>query len=805
MWGEWHLDAMRRVMLPTLLSPGNLPAIRRRFPLRYRIATTPADRRRIEAWPIFSRLAAAVEVEWITENASPDITYHIEWYKRSLSDAKAANAYCFMAYPDVAWSDGLLNRCADAVAAGKVGVAIPYLRVISETFVPDIASQAGDAEIALSGSELVRLGMRHMHPLSVAAMAGGQHALPSLEVSWRVPGQGVLLREVSRELSMVDTERLQANQYWNAIDSANPQSLHVAADSDDMLMLSIAPLFKDFHVYIPHHSLQPIDMARVSLHPANNNPLVKHFAAHRIRLHYHGLEEDRWREVERRADNFIGQALFMREFVRIWDAVRTNDCSLASQAMSVALITTSLARTWRYAGPVTAYIPTDDAFKDRGWESVASLLRPEMSRELKDIILNHVAASVVAGSVSRSTQQVALSGAPIHCRTDNEGDLVKGARILRRLDVAPHHVCIVDRLLVPSEVAISSKTRALRGSRSAADNQVLGSGYVKLAPRPSKETRVVQALGGIRAQVVRTGSAFATKLHLRAIPTVDEDIARHYETFLRHFALRLDKKDLRRQKRAAATALYQAGLYRHKLLFLYELMKRFSTQADPTEPQPAFFNYCSSLIGGEQDLLHAARYYSLALQLLPDFAEALYGLGLLKRRAGLSAEAIALFEAAVTAKPHPNALPHAHITANSWRNLAEIHRDLGDNDVAEACFRNALNHLGIHGVYHMEIADFMRMRGHLAEAAKHYELLMSYSHVYPSHFTEPDYPPEDRLPSGPDGRPCDPLRPTVVPEGVDGGRLVYWWHLYLTIPPGAPFDVASLIKMRPPARPMAKT
>src|SRR5271155_2415893 len=94
-WGEWHLNAMRRVMIPTLLSPGNLPAICRRFPTRYRIATTPSDRERIESWPIFSQLKAAVEIEWVTENASPDISYHIEWYRRSLSDAKAMNAYCF--------------------------------------------------------------------------------------------------------------------------------------------------------------------------------------------------------------------------------------------------------------------------------------------------------------------------------------------------------------------------------------------------------------------------------------------------------------------------------------------------------------------------------------------------------------------------------------------------------------------------------------------------------------------------------------------------------------------------------------
>src|ERR1700730_12401232 len=107
-WGEWHLDVMRRVMLPTLLSPGNLPTLSRHVATRYRIATTPAGRERIEAWPIFTHLAAIVEVEWITENTAPDITYHIQWYERALRDAKAANAYCFMAHPDVAGATACL-------------------------------------------------------------------------------------------------------------------------------------------------------------------------------------------------------------------------------------------------------------------------------------------------------------------------------------------------------------------------------------------------------------------------------------------------------------------------------------------------------------------------------------------------------------------------------------------------------------------------------------------------------------------------------------------------------------------------
>ena len=776
-WGDWHLDVMRRVMLPTLLSPGNLPAISGRFPTRYRIATTPSDRRRIESWPIFSALAATIEIEWITEASSPDITYHIEWYRRSLQDAKAANAYCFTVYPDVAWSDGVLARCADAIAHGKIGVSIPYIRVISETILPELAGRAGDNAIKLTGGDLVRLGMRHMHPLSVAAMASGCDALPSLDVIWRVPGQGILLRHISRELSMVDTERLQANQYWNAIDAAGPGSLHVAADSDDMMMLSVAPLLKDFHVYIPNHAVQPIDLARVSLHPANDNPLMQQFATHQIRLHYDGMDESRWREVERRADDFIGEALFTREYLRIWGAAQANGCSLAAQAMSIALLTTSLAKHSRYGGPVTAYVAADSAFKDCGWESVAPLLRPDAGCDLEGLIRNHTADGVIATPVAGSWRQETLGGTTLQGRTDSEGEFVNGVRILRRIDVPPHQICIIDRWLSTVAPATSAVMPAVQHARSPEQEH-----------RPSDNREVRPAVRTVEQSL------------LFAMPSSDDDIALNYQSFIQNFALDLDEINLDRQKRAAAAALYQAGVYRHKLLMLHDLMQRFSAQADATDPLPAFFAYCTSLVGDEALLAQTSRYYTLAVQLLPDFAEALYALALLKRRESLTAEAIALFQAAIEARPHPNAQAHAHIAANAWRNLAELHRDQGRADLAEACFRSALECLGIHGVYHAEFAEFLRSRGRYAEAVMHYERMMPYSHLYASQFTEPDYPPEERLPLCVDGKPCDVLRPAVIGATADGQQQVYWWHLRFTLPPGAPFDAASILRTRPQAR-----
>jgi tetratricopeptide (TPR) repeat protein len=752
-WGTWHLEVFRHVMLPTLLSPKNLPAVGRRLALRYRIATTPDGRKQIEAWPLFARLAASVAIDWVTDNAAPDIRYHIEWYRRSLRDAKASSAYCFMAYPDVAWNDGVLSHCADAIDAGKVAAAIPYIRVISETLVPEMAGRSRDAPVALSGGELVRLGMRHMHPLSAAAMAGARHALPSLEVAWRIPDQGLLLREISRELSLVDPARLDANQFWNTIATDHPDSLHVATDSDDMLMLSLAPLFKDFQAYMPNHTLEPDDAARISRHPDNDNPLIRYFAAHPIRLHDDRFDAARWKPFERRANRFVTQSLSMRECLGIWEAVRAAGCTLASKAISVALLATPLTRRWRGDGALTVYVPNDNAFGATGWEMLAPLLRPERARDLQRFILQHVAIGEARGVVDE-------------------------ARILRRLQVGPHRICIVDTLVVP-----------------------LGPPPAAVAADPDAMSRGAR-LRWLARRLVRAAREHAITLTRPQRPrSWREDVktAGAYPAFLHGLGIALDSAALARQQRAAAAALYQAGLYRHRLLFLHDLMTQFQALGGGDDPSPAFFEHCRSLVGGEAALAQAAHHYRLALQLIPDFAEAQYALGVLLRRAHRTRDACALFVAAAHAPPHANAPTYAHVAANAWRNLAEIHRDVGNGAVAEDCFRKALGRFGVHGVYQAEFARFFQARGRLAEAAAQYEQAMPYTHMYPCEFSEPRWPAEERLPLDLTGRPCDPLTPTIV-AADQGSRLLYWWHVYLPMPPHGPIDAASIRRLKPRAR-----
>jgi uncharacterized surface protein with fasciclin (FAS1) repeats len=443
---------MERAMWPTLLSPYNLPALAASFDVVYRIATTPTDCARIMDWPIYRGLADIVRTEFVTDRTDPDVAYHVDWYHQAIAQARAARAFCLFLPPDVAWSDGTFGHATAAIRAGKFGVSIPYIRVVSETCFPEVAELA-KSKAGIAPPDAVRLALRHLHPLSATVLVNGRHARPSVEAIWRIPGEGILLRHMVRELSLFDPCRMEPTTGWNA-GGCDVDDLHIVVDSDDMLMLSFAPALKDsgrIGVYIPEHSLKPIDLARISLHPMNDSPLINEFARRAVRIHYKRPTGDIWRRVERRGDAFMKQVLFMREFLRLWMVVRDKGHRSASRLMSVALQGTRLAARWRYDGPVTAFIPNDAAFQSS--EGLADGLLAESARfSLIATVLNHVCAGrIVAPSAGGTSHHETLGGHSLQLCADESGRLrVNGSvSVVDEIEFAPHRVLVIDKWLTP--------------------------------------------------------------------------------------------------------------------------------------------------------------------------------------------------------------------------------------------------------------------------------------------------------------------------------------------------------------------
>jgi tetratricopeptide (TPR) repeat protein len=251
----------------------------------------------------------------------------------------------------------------------------------------------------------------------------------------------------------------------------------------------------------------------------------------------------------------------------------------------------------------------------------------------------------------------------------------------------------------------------------------------------------------------------------------------------------LDEAARIRHLRAAASAFFQAGVLRHKLLFLTDIVGRIERERAACDPDCAFFERFVSRDAPNDEAAETERRYRLALALAPDFAEAKYNLALLRRRAGAFTEALHLFDGATSATLHPRAQPYAHLAANALWQSAAIHCLLRDDDAAAHAYDGALARLGNFGVDHLSIALFLRRRGRIEEAAEHFERIMPYSHLYAAEFVDPDYDDHERLPVGVDGRPCDPVIATPVSEIPGVGTIFYWWHLYVLLREGEAADI----------------
>ena len=107
-WGPWHLDKWQRVMLPTLLAPGNLPTIANLCKLRLRLSTTVAEIPIIQSWPIFQSLSDLIEIEFVHEAENLDFIHHMEWIHAAIDQARQEGGICLWLLPDSAMNDGAL-------------------------------------------------------------------------------------------------------------------------------------------------------------------------------------------------------------------------------------------------------------------------------------------------------------------------------------------------------------------------------------------------------------------------------------------------------------------------------------------------------------------------------------------------------------------------------------------------------------------------------------------------------------------------------------------------------------------------
>ena len=255
-WGYRFVIQFLEFCLPTLLAPGNIPAVAGMLPCRFVLLASEADEpliRSSAAWHRLERTCAA-EIRRIDDlitdgNHSATITLAFARAVRQAGDAMLDTAFIFLV-SDYLVADGSLRSVVERIRSGASGVVAGNFQIVAEDAIPllrrliDPASTA----IALEPRELVGWSLAHLHPATVANMVnfGLSHNAHTNRLFWRVDehtliGRFYLMHMIGIRPEVTDFV-VGASCDYSFIPEMCPSGNVVAlTDSDDYLVVEMQP------------------------------------------------------------------------------------------------------------------------------------------------------------------------------------------------------------------------------------------------------------------------------------------------------------------------------------------------------------------------------------------------------------------------------------------------------------------------------------------------------------------------------------------------------------------------------------
>jgi hypothetical protein len=269
LWGERFRDYFLEFCLPSLLSPGNIPALEPSRRSKFLIATRPDDWAAMKGTEIFRTLERHLEPVFVELPPCPPNRsgYQHMSVGHGLACAMAHRdkAYAVLLTPDCMLSDGSVARLAELARAGTELVLTAALRFGEEPFMahleslgvlPTLSRGASGMPLDISGRLMAFAAVNGLHTETLAYAWDEPGFLLVLPAAWwRVPGQnGILLHCLSwapvlldygaiggdHDISTFDQWTLDGDYLFN--NSRNLKQIHVVQDSDELFLASWGPM-----------------------------------------------------------------------------------------------------------------------------------------------------------------------------------------------------------------------------------------------------------------------------------------------------------------------------------------------------------------------------------------------------------------------------------------------------------------------------------------------------------------------------------------------------------------------------------
>ena len=322
-WGDWHIKIFLKYCLPSLSTNNNLKFLFENFSCDYTIATNSIGKKLLENSNIIKSFTKKykINIYSISNELSPPTKLHVDWYNSFISESKKKKKSCLFIQPDHIWSCNSIKNLMKFFSKKEIyGISVPYLRIISETFIEEFEKISN-----FSSFDLIKISKRHLHHLSTTRLNTIKDSRPSLEKIWYIKDKGFIQKSTARELTIFNPNKIKLSKIWYPGQGTNEKNIKIINDSKEVFFLSLAPLFKDLDGFLPNKKLRPIELAKQSLLELNDISLTNFFSREDI---YLGLNKNTiWKKKDECRTAFFKIVVVKREMIKIRNYLKNFDVS----------------------------------------------------------------------------------------------------------------------------------------------------------------------------------------------------------------------------------------------------------------------------------------------------------------------------------------------------------------------------------------------------------------------------------------------------------------------------------------------
>lgn len=320
-WGKEYTEFFSNIVIPNLLTPGNLDALSRTSGPVFRLFTRPQDEDVIKGSPAFEKVSKFITVEF-NEISETDFSQNYlivsKYHKKAIDAANKDKASIIIIGPDTIRAEGYMVNLIRIAESGKRAVMVSDVRVAKDTFLPEYIKRFPENGTlrGIKPRELVKLALEYLHPVSRSFFWNTRrfHNAPSL-IYFEVPGEGILARCFHLIPVLVNPlgkpARFSTTFDGDYIANVCPdmQDIYISTDSDELMSVEMSSL--SYPSNAGKRPPSPLNIAAFAKYStcAHN----RFFFREKIRFHSEDISPH-WKKVEKVSDEAVERIFYWLRF-----------------------------------------------------------------------------------------------------------------------------------------------------------------------------------------------------------------------------------------------------------------------------------------------------------------------------------------------------------------------------------------------------------------------------------------------------------------------------------------------------------